>query len=66
MIDGCEFTGLAELKLLYGSKFIALDDVNSFKCYEAYRLLKDSNSYRLYAENWNLRNGFAIFERVVS
>lgn len=63
LIDGCEFTGLAEVKLLYGATFIVLDDINSYKCYEAYHFLVRSGAYRIYAENWNLRNGYAIFEK---
>lgn len=63
LIDGGEFSGLAELELVYGAKFIALDDINSFKCYDAFHLLKNSKEYRVYAENWELRNGFAVFSR---
>lgn len=63
LVDGGEFSGLAETQLLYGAKFIALDDVNSFKCFAAYQLLKNSGTYQIYAENWGLRNGYAVFWR---
>jgi hypothetical protein len=36
LIDGSEFTGEIELQHVWGSKVIALDDVNSFKCFAAY------------------------------
>lgn len=65
LIDGCEFTGLAEVKLLYGVNFLVLDDINSYKCFEAYQFLVRSGDYRIYAENWSLRNGYAVFEKVV-
>ena len=65
LIDGCEFTGLAEVKLLYGANFLVLDDVNSYKCFESYQFLVRSGDYQIYAENWNLRNGYAVFEKMV-
>ena len=64
LIDGGEFTGLKEVQLLYGTRIFVLDDINSFKCFDAYCLLKNSSDYELYCENWNLRNGFAVFLKV--
>ncbi|MHB1687860.1 MAG: glycosyltransferase [Ignavibacteriaceae bacterium] len=62
LIDGSEFTGSAELKKVYGAKYILLDDVNAYKNYESYQqLLKDPN-YVLIKENWKVRNGYAIFK----
>lgn len=64
LIDGSEFTGIAELNEVYGAKFICLDDINTFKNYKNYhRLIKDSN-YTLIAENPCLRNGYSIFRRI--
>jgi hypothetical protein len=63
LIDGGEFTGFVELGYLLGTKVIALDDVNSFKCWEAYHFLLRSEKYHLVFEDWETRNGFAIFER---
>ena len=40
LIDGSEFTGIAEFNLLYGAKFILLDDVNTFE-----KLQQLPNSY---------------------
>ncbi|MEA5567123.1 glycosyltransferase [Anabaena sp. UHCC 0399] len=63
LIDGSEFTGVAELNEVYGAKYICLDDINTFKNYQNFhRLLKDSH-YTLIRSNLTLRNGYAIFER---
>lgn len=64
LIDGGEFVGWAEYKKIYGAKIIALDDVNSFKCRYAYDDLANDVNYRIIGENWNVRNGWAIFEKI--
>ena len=61
LIDGSEFTGSAELEEVYGARIIILDDVNAYKNYFNYRRLKFDSNYVLVAENWSLRNGYAIF-----
>lgn len=63
LIDGSEFTGERELRLVMGAKIIALDDVNSFKCFSAYQIMRTHFSYKLVAQDLSLRNGFAIFEK---
>jgi glycosyltransferase involved in cell wall biosynthesis len=63
LIDGSEFTGEAELYHCLGARVIALDDVNSHKCFNAYRILANHVSYALTHQNMGLRNGFAVFER---
>lgn len=63
VIDGGEFSGYQEFLLFYGAKIIALDDVNSFKCYQAYMRLINDPEYELYGQDWDLRNGWAIFCR---
>ena len=63
LIDGSEFTGKAELDEIYGAHFILLDDINAYKNYENYQRLKIDLMYELYRENWQLRNGYAIFKR---
>lgn len=63
LIDGSEFTGTAELEEVYGARIIILDDVNAYKNYFNYRRLKFDGNYVLVAENWTLRNGFAIFRK---
>ena len=64
LIDGGEFTGFSELMHVIGAKIILLDDVNSFKSFEARNYLIESRIYNLTYENLHLRNGFSIFERV--
>lgn len=64
LIDGSEFTGLAELKLVYGARFILLDDIRAFKNYYNFQRLSKDPNYRLIEVNRGLRNGYAIFERI--
>jgi hypothetical protein len=63
LIDGSEFTGFADLQSVLGSTYILLDDVNAFKCNQAYKALLADPRYLLEYENWELRNGFAIFAK---
>ena len=63
LIDGSEFTGESELYHTIGARVIALDDVNSHKCFNAFRMLSNHVSYALTHQNLELRNGFAVFER---
>jgi len=63
LIDGSEFTGKAELNEIYGAKYILLDDINGFKNYENYRRLAADPDYDLIAENWKIRNGYAVFKK---
>jgi hypothetical protein len=64
LIDGSEFTGERDLAHTIGSKFIALDDIMTFKCHHAFNTLLNDNNYKLLIKNLELRNGFAIFERL--
>jgi hypothetical protein len=64
LIDGSEFTGERDLWSVMGSKFIALDDVNSFKCWNAYQILSHHSSYKLVCCDLTTRNGYAFFERI--
>jgi hypothetical protein len=63
LIDGSEFTGFADLQSVLGSTYILLDDINAFKCNQAYKALLADPRYLLEYENWELRNGFAIFAK---
>ncbi|MDA8140089.1 MAG: glycosyltransferase [Desulfobacteraceae bacterium] len=63
LIDGSEFTGQAELELVYGARFILLDDINTFKNHSNYQRLSKDPQYSLLAEDKVLRNGYAVFER---
>ena len=63
LIDGSEFTDTAELELVYGARFILLDDICTFKNFTSrQRLLNDPN-YECIEENLDLRNGYAIFKK---
>ncbi len=64
LIDGSEFTGKAEMEDVYGSRFLFLDDILTFKNYENYRRLKSDRSYELLKKSRWLRNGYAVFKRV--
>lgn len=66
LIDGSEFTGKAEFQLIYGAKFILLDDINAFKNYSNYQQLLNDPNYELLEKNMQLRNGYAVFKRVSS
>lgn len=61
LINGSEFTGEAELDELIGARWIALDDVNAYKNFHNYQRLSMDPDYTLIAENWQLRNGYALF-----
>jgi hypothetical protein len=65
LIDGSEFTGQPELELTYGAKFILLDDIRAFKNYNNFMRLKNDPAYELIEEDQNLRNGYAIFRKVL-
>lgn len=66
LIDGSEFTGNAEFKLIYGAHLILLDDINTFKNHANYKLLSNDPNYKLIEKDATLRNGYAIFKRVYS
>jgi len=64
LIDGSEFSGERDLHSVIGAKLIALDDINTFKCFNAFQILSHHSSYRLINCDLMTRNGFAIFGRV--
>ena len=63
LIDGSEFTGKAEFQLIYGAKFILLDDIRAFKNFQNYVSLLRDHNYELIEEQLFLRNGYAIFKK---
>lgn len=65
LIDGSEFTGPADLAEVYGARFLLLDDIRTYKNYDNHARLVRDPSYRLLARG-RVRNGFAVFERVVA
>ena len=64
LIDGSEFTGIAELNEVYGAKYICLDDINTYKNFKNYQRLLADKKYALIAQNYHVRNGYSIFKRV--
>lgn len=65
LIDGSEFAGPAEFEEVYGARFLLLDDTETFKNWHSSRRLRADPSYRLIRADPHVRNGFAVFERVV-
>jgi hypothetical protein len=63
LIDGSEFTGMAELDEVYGADYILLDDIGTFKNLANYDRLTNDPAYHLMAANSELRNGYAVFAR---
>jgi FkbM family methyltransferase len=64
LIDGSEFTGYAELREIYGAAWILLDDINTFKNYNAHQVLAKDPNYVLVHRNDAIRHGFSIFKRI--
>lgn len=64
LIDGSEFTGIAEFTEVYGARFILLDDIKAFKNYENHQRLFTDENYVLVTQNTSLRNGYSIFKRI--
>jgi len=65
LIDGSEFAGRAELEEVYGARFLPIDDTETFEDREDSRRLQADPEYRLIRAELHVRNGFAVFERVV-
>uniref|UniRef100_UPI001F0140D4 FkbM family methyltransferase n=1 Tax=Nostoc sp. CMAA1605 TaxID=2055159 RepID=UPI001F0140D4 len=64
LIDGSEFTGIAELCEVYGAKYIFLDDITTFKNYHNHQELLTDKNYELVIQNSFIRNGYSIFKKV--
>jgi hypothetical protein len=64
LIDGSEFTGQSEFELIYGAKFILLDDIRAFKNYHNYKRLLLDPLYELVEMDLTLRNGYAVFRKL--
>lgn len=61
VIDGSEFTADAELDLVYGARYIALDDICVFKNARNYARLLENQDYGLVHARLDVRNGWAVF-----
>ena len=64
LIDGSEFTGKPELDLVYGAKYILLDDIFCYKNLDNYEKLCCDPNYRLFAQDTYLRGGWAAFVKI--
>lgn len=62
LVDSSLFSGLAEVITIYGSPFIALDDVRSMKTGQARKRLLADPEYQLFAQG-HARYGWAIFKK---
>jgi len=63
VIDGCEFSARGEMDLVYGARYIVLDDVRAFKNARNYARLLLDKRYGVHNERMDVRNGWAIFYR---
>jgi hypothetical protein len=63
VLDGGEYTTDGDFEVLVDKnpKYIALDDTRVYKCSKIRQYLLNSNDWKLYDENINERNGWAIF-----
>ena len=64
LIDGSEFAGPAELDEVYGADYLLLDDIATFKNMGNNERLNSDPAYKVIASNAELRNGYAVFERL--
>lgn len=62
LIDGSEFTGKAEMDLVYGAKYVLLDDILTFKNFHNCCRLENDPNYVLLEKNETTRNGYAVFK----
>ena len=62
LIDGSEFTGEEELRLVYGTRWVALDDVRTYKNWQNRKILEADPAYVLWAEDLQLRHGYSIYK----
>ena len=69
LIDGSEFDyelpACGELIELQSAKIVLLDDINTLNNFDNYNALLSNPTYCLSAHNPGLRNGYAIFEKVL-
>lgn len=63
LLDGSEFTGVADFRMVRNSDVFIMDDINAMKNFENYLELNSDSNFELLKENWKYRNGYAIFWR---
>jgi len=63
VIDGREFTGFSEFKELYGSKFLLLSCIDTFKNQKSMQQLSVDPNYQLLNADPHTSNGIALFAK---
>ena len=64
LLDGSPFCGEADLRKVWGAKYLVLDDIDDIKNRVGFiKLLDRVSGYKLIKLNRTLRNGYAAFER---
>lgn len=65
VLDGGEYTTQSDFDILFlkNPTYIALDDVNVFKCKSIRQTMLENVEWELYEENLNDRNGWSIFKK---
>jgi Glycosyl transferases group 1 len=65
LINCCKLNFITELDDVYGANFVLIDAINNPQNYKNYsRLLADAN-YTIVTQNLSLRDGYAIFKKVI-
>ncbi|HEU4344023.1 MAG TPA: hypothetical protein VFU31_20910 [Candidatus Binatia bacterium] len=64
LLDGSPFCGEADLRKVWGAKYLVLDDIDDIKNRVGFiKLLDRVSGYKLLKLNRTLRNGYAAFQR---
>ncbi len=63
LIDGSEFTGVAEFAQIYGATWILLDDILTYKNWNVFHYLSNDSRYQNITTQLSVRNGFSVFRR---
>jgi len=63
LLDGSQFCGDADLREVYGARYLALSYVKGMKNYANFQRLSQDGNYRLIAANLNSGCGYAVFAR---
>ena len=66
LVDGSTYTGRADMRAVYGARYLVLDDVHTLKCCWAFRDLERDPAYRriMYHPCTSGHFGYAAFERI--
>ncbi|MDT4902266.1 MAG: hypothetical protein QOH52_282 [Pseudonocardiales bacterium] len=66
LLDGSRYTGAADLRQVYGARWLLLDDILNMKNQPNGMSLVFDPNYKLVHADQRTRDGFAVFERVGS